>query len=203
MLRVKWFIGWGMLGSCLILIYMGHNFSQAEQPDISHPQINHYQESLLFFSNENSLSKSDKDEACFLHPNFPAKVKIWCVWIESYANLNQLDPNLVAALITQESAGDPNASSVSGAVGLLQIMPNDPKVSSFICEGGPCFADRPSTVELLDPRFNIYYGTKLFAGLVSRYGNLRDALKAYGPMDAGYDYADKVLKIYHSSQDFD
>jgi hypothetical protein len=32
--------------------------------------------------------------------------------------------------------------------------------------------------------------------LLERYGNLRDALKAYGPMDRGYEYADRVLQLY-------
>jgi hypothetical protein len=31
--------------------------------------------------------------------------------------------------------------------------------------------------------------------LFSRFGNMRDALKSYGPMDVGYSYADKVLAI--------
>jgi hypothetical protein len=36
----------------------------------------------------------------------------------------------------------------------------------------------------------------MLAGLFKRQGNLRDALKSYGPMDNGYYYADKVLAIY-------
>jgi hypothetical protein len=36
----------------------------------------------------------------------------------------------------------------------------------------------------------------MLAGLVKHAGSLREALKAYGPMDVGYYYADKVLAIY-------
>ena len=53
-----------------------------------------------------------------------------------------------------------------------------------------------STQQLLDPQFNISYGTRMLAELVKRYGNAREALRAYGPMDVGYSYADTVLAIY-------
>jgi hypothetical protein len=36
----------------------------------------------------------------------------------------------------------------------------------------------------------------MLAELVKRHGSLREALKAYGPMDRGYYYADKVLGLY-------
>jgi len=46
-----------------------------------------------------------------------------------------------------------------------------------------------------DPQFNISYWHKIIASLVSRYNNLRDALKAYGPIDVGYGYADRLYKF--------
>jgi hypothetical protein len=36
----------------------------------------------------------------------------------------------------------------------------------------------------------------MLAGLLQRYGNMREALRAYGPMDVGYGYADIVMGIY-------
>ncbi len=36
----------------------------------------------------------------------------------------------------------------------------------------------------------------MLAGLLNRHGSLREALKAYGPKDVGYYYADKVLGHY-------
>ena len=98
----------------------------------------------------------------------------------------------------QESGGHPEVISESGAVGLMQVMPNDGIAASFLCANGPCFAGRPSTQELLDPGFNINFGTKMLAGLVEKYGSTRDALTAYGPYDVGYGYADLVLAIYDS-----
>jgi hypothetical protein len=38
----------------------------------------------------------------------------------------------------------------------------------------------------------------MLAGLGSKQGNVREALRAYGPMNVGYYYADKVLGIYQS-----
>lgn len=95
----------------------------------------------------------------------------------------------------QESGGQADAISTSGAVGLMQIMPKDGIASTFTCINGPCFASRPSIQELLDPEFNVEYGCKMLAGLIGTKGSEREALKAYGPYDVGYDYADEVLTI--------
>jgi soluble lytic murein transglycosylase-like protein len=65
-----------------------------------------------------------------------------------------------------------------------------------MCQNGPCFSNRPSTEELKDPEFNVKYGTRMLAGLLSRNGTLREALKSYGPMNVGYFYADKVMAIF-------
>ena len=69
---------------------------------------------------------------------------------------------------------------------------------SFECINGPCFASRPTIEELQDPRFNIEYGTRMLANLIAKLGSPREALKAYGPMDVDYSYADRVLAIYEN-----
>ena len=135
---------------------------------------------------------------CELSDRFPASVQQWCDLITYYAKLSDLSPDLVAALIWQESGGNPVAYSKSGAVGLMQVMPNDGLAASFMCPNGPCFSSRPSIEKLQDPEFNIDYGTKMLAGLITKHGNLRDALKSYGPMNMGYYYADKVLAIFEN-----
>jgi soluble lytic murein transglycosylase-like protein len=116
---------------------------------------------------------------CAVSGPFPPAVRQWCGLITYYAGQRGLHPDLVAALIWQESGGKSLAYSKNGAVGLMQIMPRDGISATFTCANGPCFADRPSTSELQDPEFNIKYGTRMLAGLVSRHGNLRDALKSY------------------------
>lgn len=134
--------------------------------------------------------------ACQVSPAFPERVRQWCGVITRMAQAEGLPADLIAAVIWQESGGDPQAISRSGAVGLMQVMPRDGTAASFTCVNGPCFSGRPHSDQLRDPEFNVEYGTQMLARLFERHGNLRDALKAYGPLDRGYTYADKVLALY-------
>jgi len=135
-------------------------------------------------------------ENCGVSASYPESIRQWCDVITHFASQAELSPDLVAAVMLQESGGEASAYSASGAVGLMQVMPRDGIAASFECINGPCFASRPTTEELLDPTYNVEYGTHMLAGLISRWGDLREALKAYGPMDMGYSYADRVLAIY-------
>ena len=139
-------------------------------------------------------------DECSLPSRYPDSIRQWCGWIQRYAAEVELDPRLIAAVMLQESGGKADAYSHSGAVGLMQVMPRDGLAEQFMCSGRPCFASRPSMDELFEPEYNISYGTRMLAGLVARHGNVRDALKAYGPMDMGYRYADIVLSIYENYQ---
>ncbi len=150
---------------------------------------------------ENNPEPEERDDdGCSISSAFPQSVLQWCDLIERHAADQGLDPELVAALIIQESGGNPNAYSHSGAVGLMQVMPRDGIAASFMCINGPCFGSRPSSAELYDPEFNISYGTRMLAGLVQKRGSVRDGLLAYGPANVGYYYADKVLAIYASKR---
>jgi soluble lytic murein transglycosylase-like protein len=137
---------------------------------------------------------------CNLPTSFPDSILQWCNILELYSQQNGLDERLVAAVMLQESGGNPQAYSGSGAVGLMQVMPSDGIAAGFLCGAGPCFSSRPTMEELFDPDFNISYGTAMLSSLVRKYGNERDALRAYGPMDIGYAYADIVLEIYNRYQ---
>ncbi len=130
-----------------------------------------------------------------LSPFFPPAIQQWKLEIENQAGVNGIDANMIASVILMESGGDALAYSSCGAVGLMQVMPRDGLSASFTCNGQPCFANRPSMVELFEPRFNIEYGTGLLKDLFNRNGNWREALFSYGPIDVGYDYADRVLSI--------
>lgn len=143
-------------------------------------------------------SASSPAPACSLPTRYPASIRQWCGLIEQEAQKNSVDKRLIAAVMLQESGGNAKAYSKSGAVGLMQVMPRDGIAASFKCANGPCFAARPSMAQLYDPAFNVNYGVKMLAGLIKKYGNSRDALKAYGPADSGYSYADKVLAIYNN-----
>jgi soluble lytic murein transglycosylase-like protein len=135
-----------------------------------------------------------EDSSCSL-TSLPEPIQPWCGLIEATSANYGVDPELVAAVMMQESGGQSDIISSSGAVGLMQVMPSDGIAAGFMCVNGPCFASRPSTQQLLDPEFNIDYGVRMLAGLLERYGNERDALKAYGPYNVEYYYADKVLAI--------
>lgn len=150
---------------------------------------------------EEAVSPStDVSDDCQLAAAVPEPVRQWCDLIQSAAQEHGLDPNLAAAVIFQESHGNPNAYSHSGAVGLMQIMPRDGLAAGFQCINGPCFAGRPSSAELYDPAFNISYGCRMLAGLIQKHGSLREALRAYGPANSGYYYADLILSIYNRYQ---
>jgi len=133
---------------------------------------------------------------CDVSSLYPGQIRQWCQLIVSHSLVYGLNPDLVAALIWQESGGDPLAYSKSGAVGLMQVMPRDGIASTFMCANGPCFASRPTIQELRDPTSNVDYGTRMLSGLLGKHGDMREALKYYGPKDVGYYYADKVLGIY-------
>jgi soluble lytic murein transglycosylase-like protein len=152
---------------------------------------------VIVFTLAAVLPGSQGNAGCQVSSRYPTKVTRWCQLITQEALKNGLPPDLVAALIWQESGGNPRVISNSGAVGLMQVMPSDGKAAKFHCKNGPCFADRPTTAELKNPAFNIQYGTSLLGGLVKHHrGDIREALKSYGPMDQGYRYADIVLSLH-------
>jgi hypothetical protein len=134
---------------------------------------------------------------CTLSPRFPEKVLRWCGSIIAHSREAELPQDLVAALIWHESGGNPAVVSRSGAVGLMQIMPKDGLAADFKCKNGPCFANRPTSRELQVADFNIQYGTRLLRSLLKHHkGDMREALKSYGPYDVGYAYADTILAVY-------
>jgi soluble lytic murein transglycosylase-like protein len=50
---------------------------------------------------------------------------------------------------------------------------------------------------LQNPDFNIQFGTQLLRQYQEQFnGDVREALKAYGPLKTGYSYADKILAVY-------
>lgn len=151
----------------------------------------------------NSSASSPGENSLFtgsLSKKYPESILQWEELIIDSARQYQLDPNFIAAVMLQESGGDAQAYSSSGAVGLMQVMPRDGIAQTFLCDGQPCFRNRPSMQELYDPAYNITYGTRMLAGLIEKYGSQQEALYHYGPIDVGYRYADAVLSIYSNYQ---
>ena len=95
-------------------------------------------------------------------------------FITGHAENYRLEPQLLAAVIYQESKFDPDARSASGAVGLMQLLP----------ETGQGIADRTGGDEwtpedLLNPELNIRYGSWYLRHLLDKYGDEELALAAY------------------------
>jgi soluble lytic murein transglycosylase-like protein len=191
---------------CMIVVWIG-TIAAANMPPqdllasttTAHAEINQTASSALSGEQEaNQKHFSGGPQACSLPASYPEEVLQWCSLIEDSAQKNGLPAALIAAVIFQESGGDPLAYSSSGAVGLMQVMPRDGIAAEFMCVNGPCFASRPTIEELQDPAFNIAYGSQMMAGLYVKFGSYREALFHYGPADIGYHYADLVLGIWEN-----
>jgi len=113
--------------------------------------------------------------------------------IEAYAGEYGLDPYLVAAVIHTESGNRPDAVSTSGAIGLMQIMP----------ETGEWAAEKLSlnayTVQsLYEPKVNVRIGCWYLSFLMERFEqDRRLMLAAY---NAGHGNVAKWLKDEALSQ---
>jgi hypothetical protein len=119
-------------------------------------------------------------------------VQQWSSYIYTMAESSGLDPDFIAAVIDEESNGDPNVISHAGAVGLMGVMPT-----------GPGLEWRPSPDELQNPMVNLRWGVGILAEVVKQSGgDLYSALAAYA---GGWDqvnsrvprqYAANVLDSY-------
>jgi soluble lytic murein transglycosylase len=95
--------------------------------------------------------------------------------IASKANGDGLDPYLVVSLMRQESWFNPEATSVSDAQGLMQLLPST--ASRMVRENGLAIA-RP--VNLYDPNTNVELGTVYLKQLLAMFnGNEIRAVAAY------------------------
>lgn len=184
---------------CLIVVWVG-TVAAANMPsgESLSPTLTVIAQASSNAEDQANPSQSKGTHSCSISERYPAEVLRWCEMIEQSAAENSLPAGLIAAVILQESGGNPESYSSSGAVGLMQIMPKDGIASKFVCINGPCFASRPTIEELQDPSFNIKYGSNMLAELYAKHGSYREALFRYGPMDIGYHYADLVLKIWEN-----
>ncbi len=127
-----------------------------------------------------------------LSPIWKKIIQQWSSEIASQAKVYGLDPDFIAAVIREESNGDPRVISRVGAVGLMGVMPASPGLEW-----------RPSADELIDPETNLDWGVAILSEVVRQSGgDLYSALAAYS---GGWDqvnsrvprnYAASVLDYY-------
>ena len=121
--------------------------------------------------------------------------------IETHARRQQLDPDLVRAVVQVESAFQPWAESHKGAMGLMQLMPETARILSV--------------EDPWDPSENLRGGTIYLRHLLDRFGGkLEFALAGYNagpknvdryggipPFEETVRYVEKVLRVYRNEPD--
>jgi soluble lytic murein transglycosylase-like protein len=95
-------------------------------------------------------------------------VKHWSGPIDTMAKKYDIDPNLVAIIMTMESGGDPKAQSPDGAIGLMQVTPTTAKdIAARLLK-------QPRTsYNLKDPTTNIEFGVAYLAWLRDQFGTVQ------------------------------
>lgn len=106
--------------------------------------------------------------------------------IDDIAVRSGVDPNIVKAIIMEESGGNPNAVGDGGeSIGLMQIQPKHHQKRM----------EELGIVSLFDPQENVILGCAILSDLYDKYGNYEDALSVYnsGNTVDGRDYAERIL----------
>lgn len=104
------------------------------------------------------------------------------------SRVTSVPANVILAVVSQESQGDPEATGSIGEIGLMQLTKN------AVLDVGYSRIPR-------DPAENIMAGAKYLSLLINENSNLFDALRAYNygrtrvrnGSSGGYDYAQSVL----------
>ena len=102
--------------------------------------------------------------------------------LNAHARNHDLDPALLAAVIYRESKFDADARSSSGAIGLMQLLPDTAKGIAVHTGGKEFVVD-----DLYDPEINVRYGSFYLRRLLRKYGDERLALAAYNAGQANVD----------------
>jgi soluble lytic murein transglycosylase len=94
--------------------------------------------------------------------------------VRGHARNYDLDPELLAAVIYQESKFDAEARSDAGAVGLMQLQPETAKGIAIRTGGSRFRVD-----DLTNPEINVRYGSWYLRHLLDKYQDEQLALAAF------------------------
>jgi soluble lytic murein transglycosylase len=114
---------------------------------------------------ENGRAQIPYQSAGVSAPWVPSTVKYWDKTINEMGKRYNVDPNLIAIIMTMESGGDASAKSEDNAVGLMQITP--PAAKDIASK----YLKTPVTkYNLYNPTTNIEFGTAYLAWLRDYFG---------------------------------
>lgn len=148
------------------LLYFSHRLSEAGA----------YKKAISLVSRLNTVSKatgwniglSEADLTDILYP-----MAYWPVVNES-AKQNNIDPFILLSVMREESRFDPEASSIAGALGLMQIMPHAAFRLNKVLN-----LDIPDKSRLHDVRINITLGAYYLKALLHKFNSLPAVLASY------------------------
>lgn len=136
-----------------------------------------------------SLQKNVADHVSRRHRVAKVAVEQYVTDIYAAANRYKIDPLLMVALISVESAFNPTAESAWGAQGLTQVIPkyHPEKLAQF----GP-------EATLLDPTTSIFVGAQVLREYIRATGSVEGGLQRYvGSIeDPDQIYSNKVMAEY-------
>jgi soluble lytic murein transglycosylase-like protein len=120
----------------------------------------------LGYTNQEIKEIMDKADSYGNEGAIPSNDKIpYFHLVKDAAKQTGVDPHLVLAVIKAESNFDPNAVSSSGAMGLMQLMPET--------------ALEMGVQDVYNPRDNIWAGTRYLSYCLEKFGDTEMALAAY------------------------
>lgn len=138
-------------------------------------------------------------------------LKQWCPYINKYSQEAGISPDIIVAVINQESGGDYSVigSDGCGSVGLMQIIAKDfknyPSPIRNICPtefGENDFPDRPTGAELLIPEKNIQTGVGLIKTHLKENYNSDDMIKALIAYNGGKSYGELITNSAAANPNF-
>lgn len=161
-------------------------YAEEEEPDEPDKVLGEEEEKVVENNNKDSEEKKEKNK---VSKKYPESIRQWGKYITKAAKKFDLDPDLIAAIIMKESGGNPDALGAAGECGMMQIIAGDKNYR---------FAGRPTCEQLLDPKFNIFYGAEFLKAKIDKYG-FEQGIRCYNGCNAAWSYyVGPVLQIYET-----